>query len=249
MSNIFKQNSRFSFLKDEIVDNNEKKEKEKLIVNKYEKEEPINSFKSNRHLEMRNSIFRPYDEKERNRINKERDTLLMEKKELERKEKERIESELLTMNKKNFPDLVVNVKKDDVTQNKTISYLDKFKKEELKETENINEDLEQLKPGWVLLKRDPVTGRTIIRSHPENNTNNEMQEKRIEQKIIYDISSSLAKLHKRRTDEYIEQYGYDEWERMFKFPDWREREAYLEAMDELANMSDEEESEEDDYYQ
>lgn len=245
MSNIFKQNSRFSFLKDEIIDNNEKKEKENLIVNKYEKEEPFNSFKSNRPLEMRNSIFRPYDEKERNRINKERDTLLMEKKELERQEKERIQSELLTMNKKNFPDLVVNVKKDDVIQNKTISYLDKFKKEELKETENINEDLEKLKPGWVLLKRDPVTGRTIIRSNIENNINNEMQEKKIEQKIVYDISTPLAKLHKRRTDEYIEQYGYDEWERMFKFPDWREREAYLEAMDELSNMTDEEKSEDE----
>jgi hypothetical protein len=36
---------------------------------------------------------------------------------------------------------------------------------------------------------------------------------------------------------------------MFKFPDWREREAYLEAMDKLANMSDEEEYEEDDYYE
>jgi hypothetical protein len=235
MSNIFKQNSRFSFLKDEIVHNNEKKEQEKHIVNKSEKEDSFNSFKSNRPLEMRNSIFRPYDEKERNRINKERDTLLREKKELERQEKERIQSQLLTMNKKNFPDLVVNVKKDDVTQRQTISYLDKFKKEELKDTENINEDLEKLKPGWVLLKRDSVTGRTIIKSHPENN---EMQEKIEEQKIVYDISNPLAKLYQRRTDEYIEQYGYDEWERMFKFPDWREREAYLEQMENESNDSE-----------
>ena len=228
MSNIFKQNSRFAFLKDEIVPNNEKKEQEKQIDNKFEKEESFNSFKSDRPLEMRNSIFRPYDEKERDRINKERDTRLSEKKELDRQEKERIQSELLTMNKKNFPDLLVKVKKDYETK-----------------AENINEDLENLKPGWVLLKRDSVTGRTIIKSHPENNINNEMHEKR----IVYDISNALAKLHQRRTDEYIEQYGYDEWERMFKFPDWREREAYLEAMDKLANMSDEEEYEEDDYYE
>jgi hypothetical protein len=245
MSNIFKQNSRFAFLKDEIVPNNEKKEQEKQIDNKFEKEESFNSFKSDRPLEMRNSIFRPYDEKERDRINKERDTRLSEKKELDRQEKERIQSELLTMNKKNFPDLLVNVKKDDVTQNQTISYVDKLKKKEEVKAENINEDLENLKPGWVLLKRDSVTGRTIIKSHPENNINNEMHEKR----IVYDISNALAKLHQRRTDEYIEQYGYDEWERMFKFPDWREREAYLEAMDKLANMSDEEEYEEDDYYE
>ena len=76
-----------------------------------------------------------------------------------------------------------------------------------------------------------------------------MQKNRIEQKIVYDVFNALAELHQRRTDEYIEQYGYDEWERMFKFPDWREREAYLEAMDKLANMSDEEEYEEDDYYE
>ena len=76
-----------------------------------------------------------------------------------------------------------------------------------------------------------------------------MQEKRIEQKIGYDIINALANLHQRRTDEYIELYGYDEWERVFKFPDWREREVYLEAMDELANMPDEEESEEEDYFQ
>jgi len=221
MSNIFKQNSRFAFLKDEIVPNNEKKEQEKQIYYQSEKEESFNLFKSDRPLEMRNSIFRPYDEKERDRMNKERDARLREKKELERQEKKRIETELLAMNTNNFPDLVVNVKKDDITQNQPISYIDKLKKEEVKAENNINNI---------------------------NKINKEMQEKRSEQKIGYDIINALAELHRRRTDEYIEQYGYDEWERMFKFPDWREREAYLEAMDELANMSYEEESEEDDYY-
>ena len=50
----------------------------------------------------------------------------------------------------------------------------------------------------------------------------------------------------KRTQEYIENYGYDEWERMFKFPDWREREAYLEEMEEMENQTDESEYEDED---
>ena len=244
MSNIFKPNSRFSSLKDDIVPKKEKEQK-KEHDNKYEKnEESFNSFKSERPLRTE-SNYRGFSDRGRERYRLEREEEIKAQKELEEREKERIRKESLKI--ENFPDLVVIAKKDNTNEAQTISYIDKLKKEEIK-SKNIDEDLEILKPGWVLLKRDSVTGRTIIKNHPENNFNKEEEEKRTEQEIAYDILDALVKLHQRRTDEYIEQYGYDTWEKMFKFPDWREREAYLEEMEEMENITDIDESEEDECY-
>jgi hypothetical protein len=49
-----------------------------------------------------------------------------------------------------------------------------------------------------------------------------------EEEISINVLNALVELHERRTQEYIEFNGYDTWEKMFKFPGWREREAELE---------------------
>ena len=115
------------------------------------------------------------------------------------------------------------------------------------EIKNTDKDLENLKPGWVLLKRDSVTGITIIKTHPKTYIEENKVEKS-EHEIGMDIINALVEVHEKRTNEYIDNYGYDEWERMFKFPDWREREAYLEEMEEMEEMEEiEVEYEDDDY--
>ena len=46
------------------------------------------------------------------------------------------------------------------------------------------------------------------------------------------------KLHEKRTNDYINEYGYDTWEKMFKRPNWRE--------EELEDLSDSESEDDDD---
>jgi hypothetical protein len=201
MSNIFKSNSRFSVLVDDIPpqNNNFKKDKE-------EKNERFNSFKS------------------------ERESPFINYREQEQREKERIKQESLKI--ENFPDLlVVSNKKEFMEHIKKVSYIEKLQKEDdIKKY--IDTDLENLKPGWVLLKSDPLTRRTIIKHHPEINIKEKKQKKeKTEKEIAMDVLNVLVDIHEKRTREYIDNFGYDEWEGMFKFPDWREREAYLEQME------------------
>lgn len=217
MSNIFKSNSRFSALVDDIPpqNNNSKKDKE-------EKNERFNSFKSERE-----SPFINYREKEQ-------------------REKEKIKQESLKI--ENFPDLiVVSNKKEFIQDNKKISYIEKLQKED--DIKNyIDTDLENLKPGWILLKSDPLTRRTIIKHHPEINIieKKEKEKEKTEKELAMDVLNVLVDIHEKRTREYIEKFGYDEWEGMFKFPDWREREAYLEQMENETNDSEYDEYEYED---
>lgn len=205
MSNIFKSNTRFSVLVDDIPIQNSKKDKEK-------KDERFNSFKT------------------------ERESPFINYREQEQREKERIKQESLKI--ENFPDLlIVSNKKEFMEDNKTISYIEKLQKEN-DNKKYIDTDLENLKPGWVLLKSDPLTRRTIIKHHPEINIIEKKQKTKTEKEIAMDVLNVLVDIHEKRTREYIEKFGYDEWETMFKFPDWREREAYLEQMENETNDSD-----------
>ena len=54
---------------------------------------------------------------------------------------------------------------------------------------------------------------------------------RSEQQMAYDVLDALCDLHERRTAMYIERYGYDAWERTFKFEGWEEEEAYNQKLD------------------
>jgi len=244
MSNIFKSNSRFSALVDDIPQqkNDTKKDKEqkrKPDINVENKEERFNSFKTDSFKPERpirtESNFRGFNDKGRERYRLEREEEMKIIKELEERERERIKQESLKI--ENFPELV-DIQKKEITENNVetkISYVEKLKKDDI--VENYSDpDLENLKPGWVLLKRDPITRQTIFKSHPKTL----IEEKEIEktdQEIMMDILKALSELHEKRTQEYIENYGYDEWERMFKFPDWREREAWLQEMEEMENQN------------
>ncbi len=68
-----------------------------------------------------------------------------------------------------------------------MNYMEKLNKEEIK-----NNDLEILKPGWVLLKRDVITGKTITISHPKTNV--------VENNVENNVVNLLVKLHEKRTN-------------------------------------------------
>lgn len=249
MSNIFKSNSRFSALvedkkvsdkkvSDKKVSKENEKEKETAKVEN--KEERFNAFKSDKPFERRGSQFRPYDERERERHRLEREAEIKAQKEFEEREKERLKQESLSTN--NFPELTIANKKEN-NVDKKLNFLDTLKKEEEVKKNDEDPDLVDLKPGWLLMKKDRETGNTVMKYGP--GTTFYKQPKKTEHEIGLDILNALIELHERRTNEYIDLYGYETWEKMFKFPDWREREAYLEEMEELENMSDEDEDEDE----
>lgn len=213
MSNIFKSNSRFSSLMDDIPlkkDLNKNKEPKKVLQNSNGGE--FNSSKSEK-------------------------IIVKESKDMEERSK---------FSSEHFPELVISSKKTatDTKQTVDLTYIEKLKK--VDDTKIcIDPDLENLKPGCVLLKRDPLTGRTLFKSHPEIIVE---EKEKTEKEIAIDILNVLVESYKKRTQEYIENYGYEEWERMFKFPNWREEEAYLEQMDEMVDNNDYEDDDYDNNY-
>ena len=247
MSNIFKTNSRFSSLIDDIPQKNDNKniKKENTSNVKVEKkEETFNSFKSEQFREDRRDNRRDglFSDKQRERYRKERELEFQVQKKFDEEEKERKKQEALSIDK--FPDLFGVIKKDikpDSIKNEEVnnSYIEKLLKEEEVIQKNIDSDLEYLKPGWILLKKDKNTGK-IIRKH-NLEIENSVEEKS-DRDIGIDIVNALVELHEKRTQEFIDLNGYDTWEKMYKFPNWQEEENYSDSEDE----TDEEEEEYED---
>lgn len=81
----------------------------------------------------------------------------------------------------------------------------------------IDPDLTSLPPGWVLLKYDRKTHTTIVKSKelpivaPIEKTDDD---------LAWETMDALASLYENRTNEYIDNWGYEDWERTFRFPNY-----------------------------
>jgi len=282
MNNIFKQNSRFGSLAEEVPTtkepkkNNNKNNKNKINEDRFKNEEnkpknEENTFKSegNTFKSEGNSFKRSFDDRpqmnynngyQRNSLTNRESKETIERRALDEKlrkeEAEKIEAERLAkaLSIDNFPTLGKKENKN-TKEPPNNSFLAKLKnsiendkkKAEIKEAEIKRENILKPKPGWVVISRDPLTGRSkfeygdsLLPEKPEK-TENEM---------AYDVLCALCDLHERRTKEFIDLYGYDTWEKTFKSPNWREEEEYLERMDEeyeaLMDSDEEYEDNEDD---
>lgn len=206
MNNIFKVNSRFASLIDDVSEKKNKKNPGgNNRNNRLERKHNRNSFY------RENQLSKEYESNEKVRREAEKDILTQEA----------LEIQIIP-----------------VLNNIECSYVEKLKKEKQFSNDNLDNDLLNIKPGWVLLKHDKSTGKTIIQSNVKNT---ELTE---EEKTL-NIFKSLTKLHEKRTQEYIDFNGYDTWERNFKYPNWREREAEIE--DETDDDESSEEESEDEY--
>ena len=87
---------------------------------------------------------------------------------------------------------------------------------------------ENIEPGWVLMKRDKSTGKTIIKENKVPET-----PEKTDSELATDVVNALASLYEKRTQEYIDIWGYEEWERMFMFPNYDY--GYFDRLDELHN--------------
>lgn len=223
--NIFKSNSRFSILNEEMDFTSKKKShSDKRDYNKnFEEYKQVNLFKTHA-----------------NESGSDISKLIVDKP----------EKQFITI--EDFPELKSDIKKESKQPN--LDFKSKLKQVDVEEKHDVEDPLLiDLKPGWTLFKRDPVSRKTIIRENVDNNIvyNEDNTEgsnnATTEQELFYSIVDSLSELHKKRTEEYIELNGYYTWHDMYKFPDYNYN--YFDALDEEDDEDDEEDQEydEDDY--
>lgn len=228
----FKQNTRFSSLISDEVSNKERKgeseKKDKLMSNNDTKKYGLdNSFKKSN-----NNKYYSDDKLNDNR-----------KREEERKIKEEQINLLLTT--ENFPELAPKpIHTICTTSNGAINYASISEKLITPDVENnnvstIDIDYKNLLPGWTLFKINRDKNNITVQSKDLN--------EQINIDTSFEILDALVDLHENRTNEYIENWGNDEWEKMFKFPNYDYN--YFDKLDELyyVEMESEHSDGDDDY--
>ena len=146
------------------------------------------------------------------------------------REKEKEEKEIKTTKAlaiENFPQLVSIEKKVSFVQSS--SFLEKTKPKQIKIIEN-NVEEEIIPYGWVKISRNQNTNRLVLKYNKEyqaeeeekkkKEKDEEEEKKRIfeenkEQIYSYEVINALNDLHFKRKQEYIDNWGYNEYEKMF----------------------------------
>jgi hypothetical protein len=135
----------------------------------------------------------------------------------------------LNLGLEQFPELGNN-KQNNIKTQENKEYLKKLRQQNNNNIKIIDKDLENLDYGWVLLKRNNDNRKTIFKEHPNTQKHNtpplEKIETETENVIINNIFEQLVNNHEIRTQEYIDNWGYDEWEQTFKFHNWLEEEQF-----------------------
>ena len=240
--NRFKQNSRFAALADEIDENPKKNQYKNQNTNLNENKEG-NIFKRNFH-NTTPSFKTDYESRNTMRQNERRikEEQLKKKQELEKEENIK-----KALSKDSFPDLIPNVVEKQPIHSmnflKKLKNIDVENKDIKKPAIVVDEDFENLKPGWALVKKDLVTGKIITKY--KKSLVPEPREK-TEREIGMDIVNALVELHEKRTEEYINTWGYDTWEKMYRFPNYDYD--YFNKLDELYEEMENEGSDENSDY-
>ena len=110
------------------------------------------------------------------------------------------------------------------TKTTTISFMDKLKGSvdiNNDKQDPLNEEYINLKSGWTSIKKDKLTNNLIIVIKPSLYIETESEsESESESEMGYEVLNALCDLHERRTAHYIEEYGYDTWEKTFRYPNY-----------------------------
>jgi len=240
MSNSFKANSRFSSL----IEETSKKEEipKKVEILKIE-EKPIKEDNKTNNFKNDNG----YSRGRRNFNDKFIDYKEMyEKEEKIRKEEEKINKEkkkMEALSSDNFPELIKNNNKilKDMDIDNTQNFIEKLKTEKVYNKKEEN----KIQLGWSELKKDNITGFTNIKHYEKKKENINFNS---DNHLVYDMIDTLVYLHDKRSNEYIDNWGYDEWENMFIFKNYDYK--YFDKLDEIyeKNNPESESESEYDYY-
>ena len=197
MSNIFKSNNRFAVLNEDFSENTAKNKKRNEIENsKYNNNS--NNYNYNYKNNNKNEL------KEKSKIIKEQHFSI-----------------------ESFPMLPPKVKTlESKKLNSSMNYLEKMKTsvDEEKNELMVDTEYENLDPGCLLIKRDPLNNKIIHKYKKGNYTDEKYLEKDLSKELSNDlinnnrIINTLVELYDKRTEEYIELWGYDDWEKNFRFP-------------------------------
>lgn len=211
MNNLFKNNSRFASLADEDgfvkVDNKSKKvkeenKKEKEEIKKKEENTGNNRFKFNDSEKEMNAFKRDNNRDRHDRYR--RNDFVTKKPEPIIKE----EPAPVILTEADFPTMLGLSVKTEEQKKPIISFAERA-------ALNANK-------GEVVKAPSKVSSGWDEKSYSDSRT---------EQQMAYEVLDALCDLHERRTAMYIERYGYDAWERTFKFEGWEEEEAYNQKLD------------------
>ena len=257
MSNMFKNNSRFSVLSETEPTNKppQKKINKRFEMDDNDNDNESNSFKSNQpekynkyNAENNDTRHRHYDNyskygPKKNKFNYD------PKKEEEKLQKIKEEKKLKDLDINNFPETMSSTqdtkKKQSVVIDKP-SFIEKIKIEKVDKTVAIKEEV--VRPGWVSisLKNRKPEHNYGFSTYISDEVKNSYPEK---------VMQNLVTLHETRKTEYINTWGYEDYEKTFMFTNYdyyyfdELDEKYEEKMNELSMLVETDEyQEENDYY-
>ena len=132
----------------------------------------------------------------------------------------------IILNDNNFPTLTANNDKPTNNTNvrpENINFLEKLTAVIIEKETDITNLEEYILPGWLVMKRDKDTNKIIkkygkMTTFEKTNLSN------------YEIIEKLVVLHDKRREDYINTWGQDEYEKMFRFPNYDYD--YFERLDE-----------------
>jgi len=243
---MFEKNSRFASLIEEKPKNNKKTEQNdiKPVLNVVEESKKSNFFK-NGPLPKNNFYNRNSDIEFYQQVRKAED----ERKKLE-EERKKEEEKKIALDIESFPSLGCTSSKP-VLDNK-MSFISKLgdekeiENEKYKKNYTKEEKLIPIRSGWTEITINKKTNKISMNSNVKNNIDKPEQ---IDS--CYNIFSHLVYLHEKRTGEYIENWGFNEWTHTFEFPNYDYH--YFDKLDEIYEENNEyeyedSEEEEDQYW-
>jgi len=139
-----------------------------------------------------------------------------------------------------FPELSLPTKNNNDNKKSFSSLL---KKEEPINTIKIEEKIEQIVPaGWSMYKYSKLNNIFFdkcskLTSKIENNVIDKNKEPNIEKIMLNEceeIINALSQLHEKRSNKYKENWGEDEWEKTFIFPNYDYE--YFDKLDEAYEL-------------
>jgi hypothetical protein len=180
------------------------------VEEKAMKTDGINSFKrpSYNDRNQRNSLTNKYNKEQIDRISME------DKKKKEDKNNLDSEKIVRALSIENFPSLG-KINEDNIctTVTNNVSFLAKLNTVVHDDKKYHDTDLE---PGWVGIRKDKLTGKTEI-THKPPLYYRSLEYVKGEIEMACDVLYGLCNLHEKRTTEYINLYGYDAWEKNFRY--------------------------------
>ena len=258
MTNMFKSNSRFAALAEPSFNE---------VISKAEKNETTTDNKPRNNHFLANE--RPSNERPSNERPVYNDSNLFSQKVIAKAQQQRKDDEhqrLMVENAKilsidNFPELQLSNNKVENLK-KPISFAEKLKqKETVEPLQTINKSLEkpvisfseklkqvdvvietklnEVPYGWVVIKRDKTTNKSIMEYNKEYENDLKRAENLEKKQWPVKVLGALVDLYEREKETYINKWGYDAYEEKYLDPDYDDE--YFDRLDEAYAVSESEE--------